>query len=417
MMDAVPVTLGQEFGGYAAQMRLGRERVESALDACRADTARRNRDRHGAQHAPRVRRARARPSCGEHERARIAAPADPFEAQANRDSLVELRGALKVVAVSLTKIANDLVLMGSGPRTGFVELRLPELQKGSSIMPGKVNPVIPEVVLQVAAQVIGNDMAVTVAGTQGAFEINVRIPMMARNVLQSIAILSSAAGLLADKCVAGLEANEEQLRHYAESTPAIATALNPHIGYDRGTEIVNEAVEQGRTIREVALEKGVDEETLDRGARPAGDGPRQQALLELQGIDAPRDLVARRADLVERPALRVREIPVDVALARDVRALVAAAHRHDHVGPFAPARGSASAARGRRGRSRARASPRRPPGARARRACVPADAGRVAAAGGALEQRLAHLRAPGVMQADEEDVIGPSACALAATSW
>ena len=263
MMDAVPVTLGQEFGGYAAQMRLGRERVESALE-------------HAAQiplggtatgtglntHPEFAERVRAKLAAGTSVRA--YAPADPFEAQANRDSLVELHGALKVIAVSLTKIANDLVLMGSGPRTGFVELRLPELQKGSSIMPGKVNPVIPEVVLQVAAQVIGNDMAVTVAGTQGAFEINVRIPMMARNVLQSIAILSSAAGLLADKCVAGLEANEEQLRHYAESTPAIATALNPHIGYDRGTEIVNEAVEQGRTIREVALEKGVDEETLDR---------------------------------------------------------------------------------------------------------------------------------------------------------
>jgi fumarate hydratase class II len=154
--------------------------------------------------------------------------------------------------------------MGSGPRTGFVEVRLPELQKGSSIMPGKVNPVIPEVVLQVSAQVIGNDTAVTVAGTQGAFEINVRIPMIARNVLQSISILTSATTLLADKCVDGLEANEDTLRHYAESTPAIVTALNPHIGYDKGTEIVQEAVAQGRTIREVAIEKGVDEETLDK---------------------------------------------------------------------------------------------------------------------------------------------------------
>ena len=165
--------------------------------------------------------------------------------------------------MSLTKIANDLVLMGSGPRTGLVELQLPELQKGSSIMPGKVNPVIPEVTLQVAAQVIGNDTAVTVAGTQGNFELNVRIPLIARNVFDSIRILSSTCRLLADRCVSGLEANEDALLRHAERTPAIATALNPHIGYDRGTEIVNEAVRTKRTIREVALEKGVDEATLD----------------------------------------------------------------------------------------------------------------------------------------------------------
>ena len=166
--------------------------------------------------------------------------------------------------MSLTKIAQDLVLMGSGPRTGLVELQLPELQKGSSIMPGKVNPVIPEVVLQVAAQVIGNDTAVTVAGTQGNFELNVRVPMIARNVFDSITLLTSASQLLAEKCVDGIVANEENLRRHAESTPAIATALNPYIGYDLGTEIVQEAVGSARTIREVALEKGVDEETLDK---------------------------------------------------------------------------------------------------------------------------------------------------------
>ena len=263
LMDAVPVTLGQEFAGYAAQMRLGRERVEAALGRAvqipLGGTATGTGLNTHPEFAERVRDRLAKGTG-----VRAEAPLDRFEAQANRDGLVELHGALKVVAVSLSKIANDLVLMGSGPRTGLVELRLPELQKGSSIMPGKVNPVIPEVVLQVAAQVIGNDMAVTVAGTQGAFEINVRIPMIARNVLQSIAILTSATTLLADKCVDGLEANEDTLRHYAESTPAIATALNPHIGYDKGTEIVKEAVEQGRTIREVAIEKGVDEETLDR---------------------------------------------------------------------------------------------------------------------------------------------------------
>jgi fumarate hydratase class II len=190
-------------------------------------------------------------------------PADPFEAQGNRDALVELSGALKVVAVSLTKIAQDIALMGSGPRTGLVELALPELQKGSSIMPGKVNPVIPEVVLQVSAQVIGNDTAITIGGMQGQFELNVRVPLLARNLLQSIAILSSASTLFAEKCVDGIEANEDVLLKHAESTPAIATALNGHIGYDKGTEIVQEAVASKRTIREVAIEKGVDEATLD----------------------------------------------------------------------------------------------------------------------------------------------------------
>jgi fumarate hydratase, class II len=258
MMDAVPVTLGQEFGGYAAQITLGRDRVRDALGRAAqiplGGTATGTGLNTHAEFAERVRR---HLGLGE-------APLDRFEAQGNRDALVELHGALKVVAVSLTKIANDLVLMGSGPRTGLVELQLPELQKGSSIMPGKVNPVIPEVVLQVAAQVIGNDTAVTVAGTQGNFELNVRVPMIARNLFESIRILGAASRLLAERCVDGLEANGETLRRHAESTPAIATALNPHIGYDRGTEIVNEAVASRRTIREVALEKGVDEETLDR---------------------------------------------------------------------------------------------------------------------------------------------------------
>jgi fumarate hydratase, class II len=258
MMDAVPVTLGQEFGGYAAQIALGRDRVRDALGRAAqiplGGTATGTGLNTHPEFAERVRR----------ELGLGEAPLDRFEAQGNRDALVELHGALKVVAVSLTKIANDLVLMGSGPRTGLVELQLPELQKGSSIMPGKVNPVIPEVVLQVAAQVIGNDTAVTVAGSQGNFELNVRVPMIARNLFDSIRILGSASRLLAERCVDGLEANEETLRRHAESTPAIATALNPHIGYDRATEIVNEAVASRRTIREVALEKGVDEETLDR---------------------------------------------------------------------------------------------------------------------------------------------------------
>jgi fumarate hydratase class II len=274
MMDAVPVTLGQEFGGYAAQAALGRDRVRDALARAAEIPLGGTATGTGLNTHPEfAERVREKLGLGE-------APRDRFEAQGSRDALVELHGALKVVAVSLTKIATDLVLMGSGPRTGLVELRLPELQKGSSIMPGKVNPVIPEVVLQVAAQVIGNDTAVTVAGTQGNFELNVRVPMIARNLFESIRILSAACRLLAEKCVDGLEANEGALRRHAESTPAIATALNPYIGYDRATEIVKEAVASRRTIREVAIEKGVDETTLDKAldlramARGHGDrGP------------------------------------------------------------------------------------------------------------------------------------------------
>jgi fumarate hydratase, class II len=258
MMDAVPVTLGQEFGGYAAQMRLGAERVDDALRRAVQIPLGGTATGTGLNtHAEFAERVREKLGLGQ-------APTDRFEAQGNRDALVELHGALKVIAVSLTKIANDLVLMGSGPRTGLVELRLPELQKGSSIMPGKVNPVVPEVVLQVAAQVIGNDAAVTIAGSQGAFELNVRVPLIARNLLESIRILTAACTMLAEKCIDGLEADEETLRRHAESTPAIATALNPYIGYDKATEIVKEAVESKRTIREVAIEKGIDEETLDK---------------------------------------------------------------------------------------------------------------------------------------------------------
>jgi fumarate hydratase, class II len=263
MMDAVPVTLGQELAGYAAQARLGRDRLREALGRVAQIPLGGTAAGTGLNTHPEFAE-RVRAKLAEGTGVAAEAPADRFEAQANRDALVELSGVLKVVAVSLTKIANDLVLMGSGPRTGLVELQLPELQKGSSIMPGKVNPVIPEVVLQVGAQVIGNDTAISIAGSQGNFELNVRVPVIARNLLQSIELLTSACELFAERCVDGIEANEEALRRHAESTPAIATALNPFIGYDKATEIVKEAVESRRTIREVALEKGVDEETLDR---------------------------------------------------------------------------------------------------------------------------------------------------------
>jgi fumarate hydratase, class II len=263
LMDAVPVTLGQEFAGYAAQIRLGRARVADALPRVAqiplGGTATGTGLNTHPEFAEKVRGLLADATSLD-----IRAPEDPFEAQGNRDALVELSGALKVIAVSLTKIANDLALMGSGPRAGIGELFLPELQKGSSIMPGKVNPVIPEVVLQVSAQVIGNDAAITVGGLQGQFELNVRIPLIARNLLQSIHLLSTTSTLFAEKCVDGIEANLEGCERSAEGTLAVATALNPFIGYDRAAEIVKDASKSGRTLREVAREHGVDEETLDK---------------------------------------------------------------------------------------------------------------------------------------------------------
>ncbi len=232
-MDAVPVTLGSEFAGYAAQIRLGALRVRNALPQVAqiplGGTATGTGLNTHKEFAARV-RARLTDTSG----LEIRPPEDPFEAQGNRDALVELSGALKVMAVSLTKIANDLALMGSGPRAGIGELLLPELQKGSSIMPGKVNPVLPEVVLQVSAQVIGNDAAITIGGMQGNFELNVRVPLLARNLLESIRLLASTSRAFAEKCVEGIEANEEGCHHSAESTLAAATALNPYIGYDRG---------------------------------------------------------------------------------------------------------------------------------------------------------------------------------------
>jgi fumarate hydratase class II len=273
LMDAVPVTLGQEFGGYAAQVRLGIERVEGTLGRVGQIPLGGTATGTGLNTHPEF-ASLVRNRLSEETGLAISAPLDRFEAQGNRDSLVELSGALKVYAVSLTKIANDLALMGSGPRAGLAELRLPELQKGSSIMPGKVNPVIPEVVIQVAAQVIGNDAAVTVAGSQGQFELNVRVPVIARNLLDSIKLLASASRLLDERCVSGLEANTEMTERHAEATLATATALNPHIGYDRAAEIVKEAAQSGRMLREVALEQGVEESVLDealdhrRMARP-----------------------------------------------------------------------------------------------------------------------------------------------------
>jgi len=262
LMDAVPVTLGQEFAGYAAQIRLGARRVRNALPQVAqiplGGTAVGNGLNTHPEFAERI-----RALLTERSGLEIAAPEDPFEAQANRDALVELSGALKVIAVSLTKIAMDLALMGSGPRAGIGEIFLPELQKGSSIMPGKVNPVIPEVVLQVGAQVIGNDTAITIGGMQGNFELNVRIPLIARNLLGSIHLLTTTCGLFAARCVEGIEANRDGCERSAQSTLASATALNPYIGYDRGAAIVKDAAASGRMLRDVALEHGVDPDTYD----------------------------------------------------------------------------------------------------------------------------------------------------------
>jgi fumarate hydratase class II len=246
LMDAVPVTLGQEFGGYAAQIPLGGTATGTGLNT-------------HPKFAEKV-RARLKKESGLRQ---IAAPLDRFEAQASRDALVELSGALKVVAVSLSKIAGDLALMGSGPRAGIGEIRLPELQKGSSIMPGKVNPVIPEVVLQVSAQVIGNDTAITVGGMQGQFELNVRIPLLARNLLQSLHLLASTSRVFAEKCVDGIEVNKAGCEASAGATLAAATALNSAIGYDKGTTIVKRATDSGRPLREIALEEGVDAKLYD----------------------------------------------------------------------------------------------------------------------------------------------------------
>jgi fumarate hydratase class II len=256
LMDATPVTLGQEFGGYAAQIADGRLRLDETLPrVCQVPLG-------GTATGTGL---NAPPGFAEGVRAAlrrrtglpVAAPTDHFAAQASRDALVELSGQLRVLAVSLTKIANDIRWMGSGPRTGLGELRLPALQPGSSIMPGKVNPVIPEVVTQVAAQVFGNDATVAFAGSQGAFELNVYVPVIGENVLESITLLAAACRVLRTKCLDGLEADEQRCRAYAEATPALATVLAPVIGYEAAAAVVKESLASGRSIRDVVVERGL----------------------------------------------------------------------------------------------------------------------------------------------------------------
>jgi len=275
LMDAVPVTLGQEFAGYAAQVRLGGARIRDTLGRVGQIPLGGTATGTGINtHPDFAEGVRKRLAAG--TGLDISAPEDPFESNGNRDALVELSGALKVLAVSLIKIAGDLALMGSGPRAGLAEIRLPELQKGSSIMPGKVNPVMCEVTIQVGDQVIGNDAAIALGGSQGQFELNVRVPLIARNLLESIKFLASTCRLLDEKCVRGIEANEEMLTRHAESTLQVATALTPHIGYDTAAEIVKEAATSNRTVREVATDRGVDDAVLEEAldfvsmARPHG---------------------------------------------------------------------------------------------------------------------------------------------------
>ena len=269
LMDAVPVTLGQEFGGYARQIQAGIERVrgclprlgELAIGGTAVGTGLNAPDGFGEKVVDVLKEQTGI--------AELRTAVDSFEAQAARDGLVEASGALKTIAVSLTKIANDIRWMGSGPLTGLGELQLPDLQPGSSIMPGKVNPVIPEAVTQVAAQVIGNDAAVTVGGLSGAFELNVYIPMMARNVLESFTLLSNVSKLFAAKCIDGLVANDERLRELAESSPSIVTPLNSAIGYEEAAKVAKEALKERKTIRQAVIDRGLigdklSEEELDK---------------------------------------------------------------------------------------------------------------------------------------------------------
>ncbi|GII77779.1 fumarate hydratase class II [Sphaerisporangium rufum] len=268
LMDATPVTLGQEFGGYATQIENGLARVRSVLPrlaelpigGTAVGTGINTPPGFAAEVVQKLREATELP---------FREAPDHFEAQGARDALVELSGQLRVVAVSINKICNDLRWMGSGPRAGLGEINLPDLQPGSSIMPGKVNPVVPEAACMVAAQVIGNDAAVTFAGASGSFELNVMMPVMARNVLESVRLLTGVSRLLADRCVSGITANADRLREYAESSPSIVTPLNRHLGYEEAASIAKQSLKERKTIRDVVLERGhvsagrLTEEQLD----------------------------------------------------------------------------------------------------------------------------------------------------------
>ncbi len=264
LMDATPVTLGQEFGGYAAAVEHGVERVEAVLPrVCELPLG-------GTAvgtgiNAPKAFARRVIAKLAADSGLPLTEARDHFEAQGARDALVEASGVLRTIAVSLYKVANDLRWMASGPKAGLAEIHLPDLQPGSSIMPGKVNPVVPEAVCQVVAQVVGNDAAVAFGGAAGAFELNVMLPVIARNLLESVRLLASVSRALADKCVAGITADVERCRYYALSSPSIGTALNPYIGYEAAAAVIKESLQSGKDIRTVVLERGLlSEEEVDR---------------------------------------------------------------------------------------------------------------------------------------------------------
>ena len=274
LMDATPVTLGQEFGGYAAQVEDGIARLRDSLPRLCVLPLGGTAVGTGIN-APKGFARKVIARLAERTGLPLREAKDHFAAQGARDALVETSGQLRTLAVSLVKIANDLRWMGSGPHAGLAEIRLPDLQPGSSIMPGKVNPVIPEVVTQIGAQVMGNDAAIGFAGAQGNFELNVFVPVMARNLLESIALLTSACTVLAEKCVPGIEANVDRLKAYAESSPSLGAALAPHLGYDVAAEVVKESARSGKSIREIVLkrklmtgaelDRALDVEAMTRG--------------------------------------------------------------------------------------------------------------------------------------------------------
>jgi fumarate hydratase, class II len=269
LMDATPVMLGQELGGYAATVRYAGERLAAVLPRVRELPLGGTAVGTGIN-TPQGFAARVIEVLNELASEEFTEARDHFEAQGTRDSLVELSGVLRTIAVGLTKICNDLRWMSSGPTTGLAEIHLPDLQPGSSIMPGKVNPVLPEATLMVCAQVIGNDTAVTVAGASGSFELNVMMPVLARNLLESVRLLSTSSVLLAERCVDGITANAERMRQYAESSPSVVTPLNRTLGYENAAKIAKQALADGATIRETVIAMGyvergeITEEALDR---------------------------------------------------------------------------------------------------------------------------------------------------------
>jgi fumarate hydratase, class II len=264
LMDATPVTLGQEFGGYAAQVDSAADAIRDVLAAVGELPLGGTAVGTGLNCPPEFASAVIGRLARKLELPLAEAP-DHFAAHGARDALVQLSGALRTLAVALVKIGNDIRWMASGPRTGLAEIRLPDLQPGSSIMPGKVNPVLVEAMTQVSAQVIGNDATVAFAGSQGNFELNVYLPVIARNLLESIRLLSSVTRLFADRCVAGIEADVERCRAYAESSPSLGTSLNPFIGYEKAAEIAKESMRTGRSVRELVVERGLlSEDEVDK---------------------------------------------------------------------------------------------------------------------------------------------------------